>query len=160
MGLQPVELDRALALLPAAPWIMSSIYETTRTGVLVRRVVQCADEPVCLCIAVRKGSRIDPIVRDSRVFAVSLMPTSGGDRLLLKKFDTPEATDDDPFDAYRVVRLRTGAPVMSKAVVAFDCEVLSHVDLETDSELYIGRVLEAVVSPGDHPAAGDGQAPM
>ncbi len=133
-------------MLPASPWVMSSIYETTRTGVLVRRVVQCADEPLCICVALRKGSRIDPIVRDSHVFAVSLMPCA--DRLLLKKFDTPEATDEDPFDAYRVIRLRTGAPVMAKAVVAFDCEVLSHIDLEADSELYIGRILEAVAAPG------------
>jgi flavin reductase (DIM6/NTAB) family NADH-FMN oxidoreductase RutF len=160
MGLQPAELDRALALLPASPWVMSSIYETTRTGVLVRRVVQCADEPVCLCIALRKGSRIDPVVRDSRVFAVSLMPTDGADRLLVKKFDTPEATDDDPFDAYRVIRLRTGSPVMSKALVAFDCEVLSHVDLEADSELYIGRVVEAIIFPGLPPPLGDCQAAM
>lgn len=139
------QLVRALAMLPASPWVMSSIYETSRTGILVRRVVQCADEPVCVGVSIRKGSRIDPIVRDSRVFALSLMPAE--DRLLSKKFDTPEATDEDPFDAYRVVRLRTGSPVMAKAIVAFDCEVLSHVDLEADAELYIGRVLDAVVKP-------------
>ncbi len=125
---------------------------------LVRGVVQCADEPLCICVALRKGSRIDPIVRDSHVFAVSLMPCA--DRLLLKKFDTPEATDEDPFDAYRVIRLRTGAPVMAKAVVAFDCEVLSHIDLEADSELYIGRILEAVAAPGAVMPSGDDQAPM
>lgn len=136
---------------------MSSLYETTRTGVLVRRVVQCGDEPVCLCIALKKGSRIDPVVRDSRVFAVSLMPCE--DKLLLKKFDTPEATDEDPFDSYRVLRLRTGAPVMAKALVAFDCEVLSHVDLEADAELYVGRVLEAVVAPGAALPNGDEQTP-
>lgn len=146
MGLLPAELARALAMLPASPWVMSSQYETTRTGVLVRRVVQCSDDPVCICVALRKGSRIDPIVRDSHVFAVSLMPSE--DKLLLKKFDTPEATDEDPFDSYRVLRLRTGAPIMPKALVAFDCEVLSHVDLEADAELYIGRVLDAVVAPG------------
>lgn len=154
MGLLPAELTRALAVLPASPWVMSSIYETNRTGVLVRRVVQCADDPVCLCVALRKGSRIDPVVRDSHVFAVSLMPGAAADRLLLKKFDTPEATEEDPFDAYRVLRLRTGSPVMSKALVAFDCEVLSHVDLEADSELYIGRVLDAVVAPDSSSPGG------
>lgn len=125
---------------------------------MVRRVIQCADEPVCVCVAMRKGSRINPIVRDSRVFAVSLMPCA--DKLLLKKFDTPEATDEDPFDSFRVISLRTGCPVMSRALLAFDCEVLSHVDLEADSELFVGRVLEGFASDAavDHPA--EGQGPM
>jgi flavin reductase (DIM6/NTAB) family NADH-FMN oxidoreductase RutF len=145
MSMEAEQVARALATLPASPWIMSSWYETTRTGVLVRRVMQCADEPLCVCVSVRKGSRIDPLIRDSRAFALSLMPSA--DRLLLKKFDTPEATDDDPFDAYVVKRLKTGAPVMSRAVAAFDCEVLSHVDMEADSELFVGRVV--AVSLGD-----------
>lgn len=151
MAVDSEHVARALAQMTASPWVMSSIYETTRTGVLVRRVMQCADEPVCLCVSIRKGSRIDPVVRDSRVFAVSLM--AGTDKLLLKKFDTPEATEEDPFDSYAVRRLRTGSPIMSRAVAAFDCEVLSHVDLEADSELYVGRVLDVCL-------AGDGYAPM
>jgi flavin reductase (DIM6/NTAB) family NADH-FMN oxidoreductase RutF len=137
---------------------MSSLYEMTRTGVLVRRVMQCADDPACLCVALRKGSRIDPVVRDSRVFAVSLMPAA--DKLLLKKFDTPEATDDDPFDAYPVIRLRTGAPVMPRALIAFDCEVLAHVDLEADSELYVGRVLDAIAAPDAPLHLADRHDPM
>lgn len=143
MSMEPGHVARALAMLPASPWVMSSWYETTRTGVLVRRVMQCADEPLCICVSVRKGSRIDPVVRDSRTFALSLMPAA--DKLLLKKFDTPEATDDDPFDAYVVKRLKTGAPVMSRARVAFDCEVLTHMDMEADSELFVGKVVGVCV---------------
>lgn len=139
MSMEAEQLVRALAMLPASPWIMSSCYETTRTGVLVRRVMACADVPVCVCVAIQKGSRIDPVVRDSRAFGLSLMASA--DRLLLKKFDTPEATEEDPFDAYVVKRLKTGAPIMARALVGFDCEVLSHVDLEADSELFIGRVV-------------------
>jgi flavin reductase (DIM6/NTAB) family NADH-FMN oxidoreductase RutF len=156
MAVDAVHFGRALAMLPASPWVMSSIYETTRTGVLVRRVMQCADDPVCLCVSIRKGSRIDPVVRDSHVFAVSLMP--GIDRLLLKKFDTPEATDEDPFDAFAVRRLRTGSPIMARAIAAFDCEVLSHVDLEADSELFVGRVLEVCVG-GLGGGVAEGHAP-
>ena len=144
MALDASHVGSALASLPSSPWVMSSVFEATRTGVLVRRVMQCADDPLCVCVAMRKGSRIDPIVRDSHVFAVSLM--AGEDKLLLKKFDTPEATEEDPFDSYSVRRMRTGCPVMNRALMAFDCEVLAHVDLEADSELFVGRVVDAFVA--------------
>lgn len=147
MGTNLEHLYRAAAMLPIAPWVMSSVYENTRTGIIVRRVMQCADEPLCVGVSMRKGSRIDPIIRDSHVFAISLMDTTGNDKLLLKKFDTPEATDEDPFDAYRVMRLKTGCPVMAGARLAFDCEVLSHVDLEADCELFVGRVLDVFIAP-------------
>lgn len=152
MGPDQDETTRALAMLPTSPWVLSSQFEATRTGVLVRRVMQCADTPMCVCVALRKGSRIDPIIRDSHVFALSLMPAD--DKLLVKKFDCPEATDEDPFDSYRVVRLTTGCPIMAKAILALDCEVLAHVDLEADCELFVGKILNAQFpTPPTPPAA-------
>lgn len=35
----------------------------------------------------------------------------------------------------------TGSPVLLRSIVAFDCEVVRHFDLEADHELFVGQVL-------------------
>ena len=47
----------------------------------------------------------------------------------------------DPFDCLPLDRLVTGAPIVRRAAAAFDCEVVRHLDMEADHELYIGHVL-------------------
>lgn len=47
----------------------------------------------------------------------------------------------DVLDALETFTLDTGAPCLSRARACFDCEVVRHVDLEADHELFAGRVL-------------------
>lgn len=145
----PVSLRRALALLPTGHFLMTAAFDGARAGVLLHSVQRCSEDPVLLAVASRKGHAIDPIIRDSRAFAVCLV--SGDDRLLARKFPPAEAgpqpgeEEVDPFDAIPVRTLRTGAPIPERAIAAFDCEVVRHVDLEADHELFVGLVLAAEV---------------
>ena len=41
--------------------------------------------------------------------------------------------------------LVTGSPLLSRSLISLDCEVLRHLDLEADHEIYVGQVLSAVV---------------
>jgi flavin reductase (DIM6/NTAB) family NADH-FMN oxidoreductase RutF len=101
-----------------------------------------------VCVAVRRGHWIEPIIRDSHAFAVSKI--SRAERLLLRKFaETARPRDGDPFDCFPSMRLVTGAPVIIRSPLAIDCEVVRHFDLEADHELYIGLVMAARVAvPG------------
>lgn len=131
------EFERVLGLLPTMTCALTSAFEQRRGGVLVRRAMQCADEPVCIAVAVPTGHRIATLIRDSHTFALCLLDRSN--RLLMRKFDGRE--DGDPFDTIETVRLVSTSPIPVRAMAAIDCEVVRHYDLEADHEIYIGQVL-------------------
>jgi flavin reductase (DIM6/NTAB) family NADH-FMN oxidoreductase RutF len=122
---------------------MTAAFENKRTGLLVTSVIKCADEPLLVCIAARKGHPIEPLIRDSRHFAVCHVDSE--DKLLIRRFEpryTPEERYD-PFDSLEIDRLHSQAPVLRRSGLVLDCEVFRHFDLDADHELYIGQVLAA-----------------
>ncbi len=138
-----------LERVPWATWVMTAAHDGARGGMIVRWVQRCADEPLLVSVAVRKCHALEPLIRDSRSFALNLIEES--DRLLLKKFDAFQAPDElsDPFDALEVTTMQSGSPVLKRARAAIDCEVVRHLDLEADCELFIGQVHNArVITPG------------
>jgi len=136
----PLDTERVLALLPQGQFVMTSQFDGRRAGVLVRWVCACADEPLLISVSLRKGHWISPMIRDSRTFAVCRLEST--DRLAAKKFaETNRANDGDPFDCMAVTRLVSGAPVLVRSSLCLDCEVVRHIDLEADFELFIGKVL-------------------
>lgn len=146
-GFQRADVDRAMGLLGASLCVLSAAHERTRGAVAVRWGMQCAHDPVLICVAVRKGHGVEPLIRDSHSFALNLVDRR--DRLLMRTFDRSETWEDDPFDAFEVCKLVTGSPVLMRALAALDCEVVRHFDLEdADHELYVGRVLAARVNEG------------
>lgn len=132
---------RAVSLIPSGLWVMTASFEGKRAGVLVKSVCPCADEPLLLAVAAWKGHGIEPIIRDSHHFAVSLLDPE--DRLAVRKFTGHLADHLDQFDTVQTERLVSGAPVLVRSKVSFDCEVVRHFDMEADHELYIGLVLGA-----------------
>src|SRR5437868_6723731 len=117
------EPQRAMTAISAGLFVLTAQFEGKRAGVIVRSVQPCADEPLLLCAAVRRGHWIEPIIRDSHAFAVCMIPSA--DKLLVRKFaETARPRDGDPFDCMPTIRLVTGAPVIARAVVALDCEVV------------------------------------
>lgn len=137
----------AFALLQTGRFLMTAEHDDAQAGVIVRSVQVCSEDPPMLCIAVRTGHPIEPIIRDARCFAVCRLDE--GDKLALRKFSTdPCADGESPFDAIPIQKLRTGAPVLRRSSLVFDCEVVRHFDLEAESELYIGQVVACRVAPG------------
>jgi flavin reductase (DIM6/NTAB) family NADH-FMN oxidoreductase RutF len=135
-----VQFQTALTQLQAGLHVLSAQFEGKRAGVVVRSVQPAADEPPLLCVAVKRGHWIEPVIRDSHCFAISKIGSA--DRLLTRKFaETARPRDGDPFDCIPTVRLVTGAPVIERATLALDCEVFRHFDIEADHELYVGIVV-------------------
>lgn len=144
------ETAAAVRLIPVGPFVISSGFEGKRAGVLALSVSLCANEPLLIAVAMRKGHPIEPLIRDSRALAVCRIAPD--DRLTPRVFAQDHAHDADPFDALAVETLVTGAPVLSRAAMALDCEVVRHFDMEADCELFIGRVLAGRVYPGNEPS--------
>ncbi|MEM0984492.1 MAG: flavin reductase family protein [Planctomycetota bacterium] len=132
---------------PACSFVMTSSFEDESAGVRVLSVCIAAVEPVLVLATVRKGHAIEPIIRDSRSFALNAAEPS--DRLVLQKFPAggescPE--DERPLEAMPTRTLMTGAPIFARARMAIDCEVVRHFDLEADHEIYVGLVLDARIA--------------
>jgi flavin reductase (DIM6/NTAB) family NADH-FMN oxidoreductase RutF len=132
---------QALNSLPSGTFLLTAKFDDRRSGMLVHWVQPCAEEPALVAVAARKGHSIEPLIRDSRSFAICRIDM--GDRLLFRKFASHQPPDEegDPFDSIEVESLVTGSPVLSRATAVLDCVVVRHFDLEADHELFVGQVL-------------------
>lgn len=144
-GANPSELDAAIGMLPGGHFLMTSAYEGKRAGHIIRSVQVCSDQPRLLCVAARKGHSIAPLIRDSHQFAICVIAAT--DVSLLKRFEAEVAPDElgDAFDALAIETLNSHSPVLKRSMVAIDCEVVRHFDLEADHELFIGSPTAAKV---------------
>ena len=129
--------------IPCGLFILSSAFDEQRTGVLTRWVQPCSFEPPLVMIAVPKGMPVEPLIRDSRHFSLSLV--SDQDRLLERKFSRPPDRGDDPFVALPAREGPKGMPILDRALGWMECEVVRHIDLEADHRLYIGQVLHCSI---------------
>lgn len=141
----------AIALIPGGLFVMTSQFEDSRTGVLARSVQPAADEPLLVSVSVRRGHAIEPLIRDSHAFAICRVDPE--DKLVRRLFDHDNADEPegqhDPFHALPCEALRTGSPILRRSIMALDCEVVRHFDLEADCELYVGQVVAAKIYRAD-----------
>lgn len=141
-----------LGISSVRPFVMTSAFENDRSAILVEWVQQCALTPPMICVAVRKGRPIEPIIRDSHAFALCEIADHDltFDRMIRRACEH----DDDILESLPYETLRTGSPCVMRSNRVLDCEVIRHVDFEADYELYIAQVMEVkLYSPADHARA-------
>ncbi len=135
-----------LRRLPAARFLLTAAHGASRNGMIVTRVQHCADEPPIVAFSVRKGHQLSPLIRDSAMFGLAeLRPT---DRLLARKFESPvELHGEDPFLGHRLLpdALTRGLPIPHGVPAWVCCELVRHLDIEADHELYVGRAITGAV---------------
>jgi flavin reductase (DIM6/NTAB) family NADH-FMN oxidoreductase RutF len=138
-------LARAMVYFPRGVFLMTAAYEDDRSGIRVLTAHQCSEEPILIAVAARKGHSIEPLIRDSHHFALCVVDPD--DRLLSHKFPPggEPVGGGDPFDSIPHETLVSAAPVPTRCIAAFDCEVVRHFDLEADHEIYVGQILRTKV---------------
>ncbi|MCG3123992.1 MAG: hypothetical protein GIKADHBN_02431 [Phycisphaerales bacterium] len=140
-------ISQTLAMMPCGLYVLTAAFEGKKAGATAKSAMPCATEPLLVCVASRKGHGIEPIIRDSRHFGLCLIDP--GDKLMTRKFCSMNR-EADAFDSLPVETLVSGAPLIRRSVLALDCEVVRHFDMEADHELYIGKVLAARVYSSPH----------
>ena len=136
-----------LSRLPGGRFLLTAAHGSARRGLLVERVQQCADEPPTILVSVQKGHTLSPLIRDAGTFGIIELGSS--DRILSRLFSRPTALlDEDPFLGHQMIDsgMLNGPPVPACGASWMGCELLRHLDIEADCEIYIGRVIESGVA--------------
>jgi flavin reductase (DIM6/NTAB) family NADH-FMN oxidoreductase RutF len=162
------DISRAMAQMPGGLFVMTAASDGQAGAVLVKWVQPCSDSPPMVMVALTKGQHIEPMLRNSRAFA--LCQISETDRFLLRKFTQAGATcgptralDDDPLVTMTTTLAPSGAPVVERAMTYLDCEIVRHVELESDFRIYVGQVHAGALLHQGIPAVqygGNGATPL
>jgi flavin reductase (DIM6/NTAB) family NADH-FMN oxidoreductase RutF len=137
----------ALAQIPTGLFVLTSAHETARSGVLVDWVQRCSSSPHMIMVGIQKGLSVEPLIRDSRFFALCQLPEE--DRYLRRKFAHAHRPNEDPFIAIVTRSAPRGSPIIERAMSYLECELARRIDLESDFAVIIGQVhFGEVLRPG------------
>ncbi|MSR69625.1 MAG: hypothetical protein EXS17_04690 [Phycisphaerales bacterium] len=136
-------VEHVLELIPSSLFLLTSAYGEMRGGIIVRCVQQVAMQPSMLLIAMEKGQPISPIIRDSRNFALCILTVD--DRATPKMFASDRNQSVDAFLTIPHLVAPGGCPVPLRARGYVACELVRHLDIESDYEVYIGMVHAAAL---------------
>ncbi|MHC4909433.1 MAG: flavin reductase family protein [Planctomycetota bacterium] len=131
-------IETVITQIPSGLFVLTTAHDGMRSGVMARWVQRCSVDPPMVMVAIPKGQAVEPLILDSRSFA--LCQIHQDDRLVLRKFDEELDRAHDPFDAISTSDAPTGSPLIDRAVSFLDCEVIRHVELESDHRVYVGQV--------------------
>ena len=132
------EVVDLLESIPSGRFLISSRFGEMRSAALVRWVQQCAVHPPMVVVAIEKGQALSPIIRDSRNFALSRV--SDDDPLIDRLFQVLPDHGRDPFLGVPHLSTPSMCPVPSRALWWLDCEMIRHLDIESDHEMYVAGV--------------------
>ena len=150
------DIAAAVLQIPRGLFILTSACEGHRSGVLTKWVQPCSTIPPLVMVAIAKGSPVEPLIRDSRAFA--LCQIGANDRLLMRRFASPPERFEDPFVTLPAHPGENGSPIIDRALSYLDCQVVRHIDLDADHRLYVGQIVAgAIMDPAGQPAVEVGQ---
>lgn len=141
-------IPRALARIPSGMFVLTAEHEDRRLGTLVSLVQRVCELPPMVSVAVPKGEPIMPLISESRHFGLCQIPAD--DRVMRRKFahDAPHA--DDPFLGLEMSGgLLPRVPVLASSLSYMECELMRHMDVEGDHDLFIGVIKAAGGRDGD-----------
>ncbi len=134
---------------PGRAYLLTASHNERSGGALVRWVQPCCDNPPMLTVALCLGHDVEPLIRDSRHFALCRLPD--GDPFWPRKLAQDGGGIDDPFVAHVSGAAPNGSPIVARTQSYLECQLVRHVDLDTGHGLYVGQVLNGATleTPGE-----------
>ncbi len=138
----------ALGRIPQGLFILTAQHEDRRAAMVASWVQQASFTPPMVSVAVGKGRPILPLISESRFFG--LCQVGAQDRLLLKHFGASAPPGDDPFLGLELLgnHHQPRVPILIHSLTYLECEVVRHVDVEGDHDIFVGTVRSAGSNPG------------
>ncbi len=131
----------AMGRLPSGLFILTAASGEQRMGILVSFVQQACLNPPMVTVAIAKGRPIMPLISESRQFG--LCQLAEDDRVMARKFAkfNDAAVIEDPFLGFELTQgMMPKLPILVNTLAYMECELVSHMDIEGDHDLFIGAV--------------------
>jgi len=143
-------VEEVIARIERGRYLMTSHHDDQRAGILVESIQWLTLDPLLIGISVRKGHEIDPLIRDSRSFAIGFIEDD--DSFITRRFSERLNGSDSAiyvqgsctFDTLLCDSLVTGSPLLPQCKTWIDCTVLRRVDIENAFEFFVGTVVGMV----------------
>jgi flavin reductase len=119
----PTLFREAMSRLGAAVHVVTTAGPGGKTGFTATAVCSVSDAPPTILVCLNRRSRGGPVLRENGVFCVNTLGAEGETIADMFAGRTGVA-NAERFEAGRWTTLKTGAPVMTDAVIAFDCRVV------------------------------------
>jgi flavin reductase (DIM6/NTAB) family NADH-FMN oxidoreductase RutF len=147
VAISSTEFRAALRQLAGAVSVITARHGEQRSGLVATSVTGLSADPATLLVCVNQGSSTFPLIRDAGVFAVNVLPARHQD--LAERFSGRHGHKGDArYEGVRWSTLETGAPILSDALVALDCEVEEIVPRHSHG-IVIGRIRATATRPGE-----------
>lgn len=140
-SVEPLAFREAMSRLGAAVHIVTTAGKAGKSGFTATAVCSVSDEPATLLVCLNRRSGNAPILAQNGVFCVNTLPAA--DEKLADLFAGRSGIyGGERFAAGDWMTLKTGAPVLASAVVAFDCRVVEIKAVASHNVIF--AVVEAV----------------
>jgi flavin reductase len=120
---EPAAFREAMSRLGAAVHVVTTAGPAGKTGATATAVCSVSDAPPTLLMCLNRRSQTNPIVLENGVFCVNTLGHGGADLADIFAGRTG-VQGSERFSAGEWTVLATGSPVLTTAVVAFDCRVV------------------------------------
>ncbi len=134
-------VGHAMGRLPSGLFVLTAAQDDSRMGIIVSFVQQACLNPPMVTVAIAKGRPIMPLISESRQFG--LCQLADNDRLMVRKFAkfNDAAVTEDPFLGFELLHgTLTHLPILANTMSYLECELVSHMDIEGDHDLFVGAV--------------------
>jgi len=127
--------------------IVTTAFDSVDAGLTVSSMCSVCADPALLLVCVNSENEFCELAINSGRIAINILPTDCVE-LATVFAGLSENPDVSRFDIGEWTRLTTGAPVLSNALVALDCELDSHIEKGTHS-IFFGRVVDVRTTKGE-----------
>lgn len=139
------EFRRVMGHFPTGVVVVSTLRgDGTPCGLTVNAFCSVSLEPALILVCVERDADSHDCIRESGVFAVSVLEESSGEALS-RRFASSEV--DDKFRGVAFREETTGAPVLDASIAWLDCRVAQAVPAG-DHTVFFGEVLGADAREG------------
>lgn len=141
VSIEPTIFREAMAKLGAAVHVVTSAGPGGKTGFTATAICSVTDEPATLLVCLNRRSNSAPVLAQNGVFCVNTL--GAAEEKLADMFAGRSGIHlEERFSVGEWLTLKTGSPVLTSAVVAFDCRTIE-VKAVASHNVFFGAV-EAV----------------
>jgi flavin reductase len=135
---EPALFREAMSRLGAAVHVVTTAGPGGKTGFTATAVCSVSDQPATVLVCLNRGSNSTAILRENGVLCVNTL--RAGEESIADIFaGRTKVAREERFASGEWITLATGSPVLTTAVVAFDCRVIE-IKAVASHDIYFGAV--------------------